>query len=984
MRTGRTTAIKKAEAAGVTYKGSAATTTIAPSVNAPSSKQRIQQARERLVREQRAQNDSLRREQNSEVLKERIKNQVKLAGLQTEQLSTRAEQKLEQDYDLASLKLNTAQVAAQGQLNVAGTAAAGQVAQQNAAVVGTIAKSLVQLSGTFAKTHIQAQANLKEYQESLNLILGPDPSSDGIWSETEILELQEKQRQQVRIAGEQAIQNVAPGDPLGQQEIRHNNATAYAANVSNQNDNLRFASSIGAGLSDFMTSGELVEIPGLGLIDPRQVRTKSQLAAALRKGIGLQVIDWLGRGGKLDLATVKTIRTAAEKAFNYEMQIWGPKIEKARIDAAIDLSNTQAKEQLKLKKPIQEIYNTWVANTMPITGDTKQSINKKAVEQFIKIIDNPDDLLALKSVQQVPGQKGTELGNHPEHSLTITKAIIELDKTNDALEVIAVEKIEDNMYQELFKLDEKATPADREAVINKAIYDAERSGATGIKWAFDVRKKLEELASPGGIEANAKRLNLDIIEGRVRTELDINRQFAMGYIDKRRRDGAIQLLKDTLATGKVQNKLARNLVDTEVRSLKTELYIAAGLKADMNGNAYDPATTPDSTNALLEPYDADRIANSMGEDVRRIVNTFIAQNPDLKDPRKERELLDGIRNEIKLWKESNLLNPNGKYYLPEPLIEAKGKIKGRMETNPALKTRLEELRDDVNLRPTIYNSKSSIIPKDWTGYISLKEDDVTYFDAEIRELYNPRRGDKLISLENLEDIMLQWEAGDIDEGLQNAADVLKITPRELLNQQVKAHGLDKTYRFLPDPAEGDQASNVDWTPPSQEIAQIASTQTAGLLAQAQEKKSPINSYQGALYLIKNHGLPHKGAAWLSGNIEQESTWDGQRKPWILDDGAGTNKGLVSWNRDRITAAETYLGRPIEQSTNAEQLDYMIHELSTVPYYRKAYEIFMNPWSSDRDLKRASIIFWGYGDEGSRYQYAQDTFNQLITPPPINE
>ena len=80
----------------------------------------------------------------------------------------------------------------------------------------------------------------QQYQESLNLILGPDPSSDGIWSETEILELQEKQRQQVRIAGEQAIQNVAPGDPLGQQEIRHNNATAYAANVSNQNDNLSF------------------------------------------------------------------------------------------------------------------------------------------------------------------------------------------------------------------------------------------------------------------------------------------------------------------------------------------------------------------------------------------------------------------------------------------------------------------------------------------------------------------------------------------------------------------------------------------------------------------------------------------------------------------------------------------------------------------------------------------------------------------------
>ena len=815
-------------------------------------------------------------------------------------------------------------------------------------------------------------------------MLGPEPGGDG-WSQSELNALQTKQQQQIKIAGEEAIWKVEPDDPQARQELRADNASVYAQQTSNKNSNLLFANSIGALLSDFMTQGTLVEIPGRGVIDPRQVRTRSELATALRKGVRLQIMDWVANGGRLDPTSANTIRAASEKAFNYEMQIWGPKIEQRRMEEAYNNANVTAKEQLTQGVSIQEVYETWVASVGPTAGiKVGYGLNKLVVENLIKVIDNPDDLLALKSVQQVPGQKGTELGNHPEHGLTITKAIIELDKTNDALEVIAVEKIEDNMYQELFKLGDNVTPADREAVINKAIYDAERSGATGIKWAFDVRKKLEELASPGGIEANAKRLNLDIIEGRVRTELDINRQFAMGYIDKRRRDGAIQLLKDTLATGKVQNKLARNLVDTEVRSLKTELYIAAGLKADMNGNAYDPATTPDSTNALLEPYDADRIANSMGEDVRRIVNTFIAQNPDLKDPRKERELLDGIRNEIKLWKESNLLNPNGKYYLPERRIDAPGRIKNRLITNPALVERLKELRDDVNLRPTIYNSKSSIIPKDWTGYISLKEDDVTYFDAEIRELYNPRRGDKLISLENLEDIMLQWEAGDIDEGLQNAADVLKITPRELLNQQVKAHGLDKTYRFLPDPAEGDQASNVDWTPPSQEIAQIASTQTAGLLAQAQEKKSPINSYQGALYLIKNHGLPHKGAAWLSGNIEQESTWDGQRKPWILDDGAGTNKGLVSWNRDRITAAETYLGRPIEQSTNAEQLDYMIHELSTVPYYRKAYEIFMNPWSSDRDLKRASIIFWGYGDEGSRYQYAQDTFNQLITPPPINE
>ena len=43
------------------------------------------------------------------------------------------------------------------------------------------------------------------------------------------------------------------------------------------------------------------------------------------------------------------------------------------------------------------------------------------------------------------------------------------------------------------------------------------------------------------------------------------------------------------------------------------------------------------------------------------------------------------------------------------------------------------------------------------------------------------------------------------------------------------------------------------------------------------------------------GVPAKGAAYLAGNIMQESSWNGQRS-WgeVAGDGTSRNGGLVSW------------------------------------------------------------------------------------------
>jgi hypothetical protein len=122
--------------------------------------------------------------------------------------------------------------------------------------------------------------------------------------------------------------------------------------------------------------------------------------------------------------------------------------------------------------------------------------------------------------------------------------------------------------------------------------------------------------------------------------------------------------------------------------------------------------------------------------------------------------------------------------------------------------------------------------------------------------------------------------------------------------------------------------------------------------------------------LKSMGFPAKGAAYISGNIQQESGWSGQRQ-WNnpMNDGSGRNGGAISWNRGRLTAIERYYNRNITQISEPEQLQFMAHEMQT--RYPQAYRVFMNPNASDAQLRWASYQYWGYGAEGGRYAYAQN-------------
>jgi hypothetical protein len=138
----------------------------------------------------------------------------------------------------------------------------------------------------------------------------------------------------------------------------------------------------------------------------------------------------------------------------------------------------------------------------------------------------------------------------------------------------------------------------------------------------------------------------------------------------------------------------------------------------------------------------------------------------------------------------------------------------------------------------------------------------------------------------------------------------------------------------------------------------------------------IKSAPEGMKVLRSMGFPSKGAAYLAGNIQQESGWNGLRR-WgeVAGDGSDANGGLISWmddagrNHYRLRQAERHFGKTIDKVPESDQLAYMVSEMKK--RNPSAYRVFMNPNATEGELQRASYAYWGYGHEGARFTYARN-------------
>ena len=201
--------------------------------------------------------------------------------------------------------------------------------------------------------------------------------------------------------------------------------------------------------------------------------------------------------------------------------------------------------------------------------------------------------------------------------------------------------------------------------------------------------------------------------------------------------------------------------------------------------------------------------------------------------------------------------------------------------------------------------------------------------------------DNIISRENLEaESLAIVDGGKPSKRTNDWAAALGMSSKDLINGQRLKYGLPPLDRLMKD------------TPSA---PMVEGNKTAGMNA------------------LRDLDFPTRGAAYMSSAIQHESAWAAQRPSWDLGavDDAGRNGGLLSWNNGRLKNLESRYGRPVEQITQAEQLQFLKDELRTS--YKDSYDIFMDPNASSGDLEWATwnYIRWNKKYTGTRWSTAEN-------------
>jgi hypothetical protein len=597
----------------------------------------------------------------------------------------------------------------------------------------------------------------------------------------------------------------------------------------------------------------------------------------------------------------------------------------AGIDGlAYDLSRTT--DSVGVGQLFAEIAGQYFrSNTGMSRGEANEAAVKSLIEGFTDT-GNVEALEALLDVQQVPNQAGTELRRL--YGNLIYDAIDKAEGRQDTLDGRLYEDTLDGLEQQLAQTTDAA---ERQSLIDGAADELEANGL--YRQARELRGQYSELMTDGGHEYNATQLEDAIARGEISDPKAIEKAFNRGLITSDERNRLQGLIKETDFT---KDPVVKSVVDTFADSAEAYFLQQVGLKKDQFGNTIDPLTGEEPA------LSADQARLVVGQ-IRRDLGNVAALAARQLGTTEPTALNKHLNNTLTAWVKDNL-KEGGKYFVGD----LRTKDGGIDKLVPEAKARVSRYASGSYLNSrSAFNNNQHLNPVDFSNSVSPAGN----VAPSVIQQFRANRGDKLFTTGEVRQVFTEWEAGRVSQLLMATADKLGITPLALLNQQLQAHNFPATA--IP--------QNPDT--PTRSTPRVSTPRTIN------------NAVSGATYLIQRHNLPVRGAAWLAGNISQENgAWNGQRAYWTLDDGAGQNGGLVSWNRGRLQAAEKFFGRPLTQVPNNQQLDYLLSEMKT--RNPDAYRIFMNPRSAEADLLRASKMYWGYEVAGNRVQYAQQTERAL--------
>lgn len=733
---------------------------------------------------------------------------------------------------------------------------------------------------------------------------------------------------------EQAIVDAAPNDPVAQERLRtgmgvnqttaRRNSQISVGEAAQQASGRLFGAFFDANTKVRLSSGELVS--------PTSVTDPTELSEVIRQ-LARQVTAEMGvgRGDRQDRLTAISLYVPSIKAamLALESRMMG-KVVSARQNNAELAGFTSAAQMLDrdVEAAFREYYSAaWTSGKY--NGD-KGKASKAALDKFILDADAGQ----LRELKEKPvyynkdGTPGPLFKNDKRFATDGGSNLID-----DAIDAIEDGLLDDNRRKEGVQQIELSNATN---AFTAALMDAKTPEQTvQANQAFEA--KLTELADAGNAKA--------------RDELANQRNIGDNYNPQN-----YQVLSEEIAQGVqyseefLTSRLAGGFINpAEFTALKQKGLATPANKEKVYGGkaAYDAinrSTEGAVSFALRErlgevdPLIQQRFVASITNDIikRRdlAVNAFLQRAPDAKPAdveafaeRWNKENIPNLTKQVELDKASGTITGYKRYGETElgvPSTAANGYKGLPTYSNPYTGKQGSDFSAQ-NLT-SLRNSRES-------GYLS----DLT--------------SNKILTAGERSAAITAYATGEnYPPSVIAKAEALNVEVNELIRQQAKGSGRTLGAR------------------PTQDIPVIRELDAGG----------PV-SMQTGYQAIKALGVPPRGAAYLAGNIMAESSWDGMRD-WgqVAGDGSDRNGGLISWMDDaekdhwRLSNIEKYLGKPISQATHMEQLKAMLWEMEKD--YKNEYRIFMNPNATQSQLRRASLYYWGYRDEGARFTYANQLMN----------
>ena len=633
----------------------------------------------------------------------------------------------------------------------------------------------------------------------------------------------------------------------------------------------------------------------LNLPEADRPKTAAQAQVLLRE-LNRQFLKQTGMMGSQDRkALVKLARTMSGNTQNSLVSLVSSAItadRKANLEEAKGFTSTLVDSGVGTEELWKKVTDRYAFGNVGYNGHSGES-NLAALENILQEAaesGNTTLIEQMRKVQQVPGQKGTELEKKYDHIF---------DKYEKAARTGAVQEYNLRESEEKVALKQSIqtyydnpSPENRQQAIatlrsigsEEALKEATRLSQYGL--GYDPQKRFELLEMRQAGQPIDQSMLKSLLDNGV-INADEYKEFAT-----------------TTATAQAQKQ-----VDSAIKD------IGAGLKTSMLGKAGPQDLTPEVRAQVEVRYPM------LKEELRRRVMAEVALNPAIAEDQVELSRVIEAQTQYLLKQPQYQLtaDPQKGFFFP-----------GEIQRDRRLA--------QITVAPGVQDF-SKIAPEDMFGKLKYPKSEM---DAS---------KDRFVPMELLKsDAKAILEGGKVSNRTRLIAKNLGMSPAALVEAQLTGvYGLPSLHSLRQQEGKANpEAAN-------------------GL--------HDIKNANQGMQVLQQMGFPKLGAAYLAGNIQQESTWHGLRQ-WgqVAGDGTNRNGGLVSWaswsnDSARLGAIERHYGKNIAQISEGDQLKYMVLEMQR--RNPSAYRVFMDPNASEAALRKASYQYWGYGHEGARFNYAKN-------------